>query len=222
MDTDPQALTDAESAARRDRAWRALVPARAAYLAAVSAHYDEVLHEVAGRAEDTGSLGKSDIAALVVWKRLSARARWVGGLMAMPDAAVRAVTERAVAAARDPALPLGEAARTARGHLAALPGFGTGDALASAVLTAAAPRRMAVYDRRVQQALDALDLPLTPAPGRYGRYLELLDGLLVHGAGHADGWTPRDLDTALYWAGGPAPSPVSVPVPDGGGVRGTR
>ncbi|MFF9322266.1 hypothetical protein ACF1BP_36055 [Streptomyces sp. NPDC014735] len=82
-----------------------------------------------------------------------------------------------------------------------LPGFRTGDALASAVLTASAPQRMAVYDRRVQHALDTLGLILTPAPGRYGRYMQLLDDLLRHSGAHADTWTARDVDTALYWTG---------------------
>jgi hypothetical protein len=61
---------------------------------------------------------------------------------------------------------------------------------------------MAVYDRRVQQALDSLDLTLTSAPGRYGRYMDLLDRLLNQGGERAAGWTARDLDTALYWIGG--------------------
>jgi hypothetical protein len=127
--------------------------------------------------------------------------------MSLPDTHVRAVTERAVTAVHDTSLTRGEAARTGRGIIAELPGFRTGDALASAVLTAAAPQRMAVYDRRVQYALDTLSLPLAPTPGRYGRYLQLLDDLLHHGGAHADGWTARDIDTALYWTGRPNPAP---------------
>ncbi|MGN5376924.1 hypothetical protein ACQ4WX_02675 [Streptomyces lasalocidi] len=45
--------------------------------------------------------GKADIAALVVWKRLSAQTRWVTALMSLPDTHIRAVTEQAVTAARD-------------------------------------------------------------------------------------------------------------------------
>ncbi|WP_333754146.1 hypothetical protein [Streptomyces sp. IBSBF 3352] len=127
--------------------------------------------------------------------------------MSLPDTRVRAVTERAVTAVRDTTLIRSEAARTGRGIIAGLPGLRTGDALASAVLTAAAPQRMAVYDRRVQHALHILGLPLTPAPGRYGRYLQLLDHLLHHGAARAAGWSARDIDTALYWTGfSPQPS----------------
>ncbi|MFD5748898.1 hypothetical protein [Streptomyces sp. NPDC127033] len=207
MNVTTNSASGKEFAALCRQAWDVLAPARAAYLAHVSPHYDEVLHEVAQRAEHAGSLGKTDIAALVVWKRLSAQTRWVSTLMSLPDAQVRAVTERASSAVRDTALTRGEAARQGRGIIAELPGFRTGDALASAVLTAAAPARMAVYDRRVQHALDALGLLLTATPGRYGRYLQLLDGLLQHGGRHAANWTARDIDTALYWTGRPAPAP---------------
>ncbi|GCB43039.1 hypothetical protein [Streptomyces sp. NL15-2K] len=190
-----------EFAALRSRVWDVLIPARAGYLGGVSPHYDEVFHDIAQRTERAGSLDKTDIAALVVWKRLSAQTRWVSALMSLPDTQVREVTQQAVTAVRDTALTPGEAARTGRGIIAELPGFRTGDALASAILTAAAPQRMAVYDRRVQHALDTLGLTLTPTPGRYGRYLQLLDDLLKHGGAPADGWTARDIDTALYWTG---------------------
>ncbi|MFG3498743.1 hypothetical protein [Streptomyces sp. NPDC047928] len=190
-----------EHAALCRQAWDTLIPARASYLADVSPHYDDVLHEVAQRTEHAGSLGKTDIAALVVWKRLSAQTRWVTALMSLPETHVRAVTKRAVTAVRNTTVSRSEAARTARGIIAELPGLRTGDALASAVLTAAAPTRMAVYDRRVQHTLDTLGLTLTPAPGRYGRYLQLLDDLLQYGGTRADGWTARDIDTALYWTG---------------------
>ncbi|MGW9594497.1 hypothetical protein ACWHLZ_29870 [Streptomyces chartreusis] len=196
-----------EFAALCQQAWDVLIPARADYLAGVSPHYDEVFHDIAQRTEHTGSLGKTDIAALVVWKRLSAQTRWATALMSLPDTQVRAVTERAVTAVRDTTLTASEAARAGRGIIWELPGFRTGDALASAVLTAAAPKRMAVYDHRVQHALDTLGFTLTPAPGRYGRYLQLLDDLLRHGGAHADGWSARDIDTALYWTGRPTPAP---------------
>jgi hypothetical protein len=203
----------AETAALCGRAWDVLIPARAGYLAAVSPHYDEVLHEVAQRTEHTGSLGKTDIAALVVWKRLAAQTRWVPALMSLPDTHVRAVTERAVTAVRDTALTRSEAARAGRSIVSELPGFRSGDALASAVLTAAAPKRMAVYDRRVQHALHSLGLTLTPTPGRYGRYLHLLDDLLKHGGTRADDWTARDIDTALYWIGKPTQETTAQPHP---------
>ncbi|MDQ0904388.1 hypothetical protein QFZ22_000373 [Streptomyces canus] len=108
---------DEDFTALYDRAWDILIPARAGYLDDVSAHYDEVFHEVAQRTEHTGSLVKTDIAALVVWKRLTARTRWATDLMSLPDTHVRALTERAVTAVRDTTLPRSEAARTGHGIL---------------------------------------------------------------------------------------------------------
>ncbi|MGW2672788.1 hypothetical protein ACWC5F_32770 [Streptomyces sp. NPDC001272] len=121
--------------------------------------------------------------------------------MSMPDSHVRAITERAVTAVRDLGLSRSKAAQAGRAAISKLPGFATGDALASAVLTSAAPRRMAVYDKRVQRAIELLGLTLTGASGRYGRYMEIIDTLLKHSSGRADDWTARDVDTALYWAG---------------------
>ncbi|MEV6250662.1 hypothetical protein AB0M38_31480 [Streptomyces sp. NPDC051742] len=190
-----------ESASFCHPAWDVLVPARAAYLEAVSPHYDEIFWDVAQRVERAGSLGKTDIAALVVWKRLSAQTRWVSTLMSLPDSQVRAITEQAVASVQDLSLSRGEAAQAGRAAISELPGFVRGDALASAILTSAAPTRMAVYDQRVQRAIDFLGITLTDRSGRYGRYMDLLDTLLQHSGGHADGWTARDVDTALYWAG---------------------
>jgi hypothetical protein len=184
-----------------DGVWSTLSAARDAYRAAVPAAYDEVLTEIAERARDTGSLGKADIAALVVWKRLQAATGWVVELMNLRDTEVRTITAEAVREVRDPAAPRGTAARQGRRALLGLPGCRTGDALASALLTAAAPERMAVYDRRAQLGLELLGYQLTPAPGRYGRYMDLLDDLLGRSGPEAEGWTARDVDTALYWLG---------------------
>ncbi|MFD9217784.1 hypothetical protein ACFVY9_32735 [Streptomyces sp. NPDC059544] len=176
-----------ESPKSPQQIWDKLSAARTAYLAAVSPHYDEVLWDVAQRAENTGSLGKADLGALVVWKRLSAQTPWASELMSLPDSNVRSVTARAVQAVHNSGVSRAEAAKAGRGIVWELPGFRTGDALASAILTAAAPTRMAVYDRRVQQALGDLDLELTPAPGRYSRYMDLLDHLLAEGGQQAAG-----------------------------------
>jgi hypothetical protein len=107
-----------------------------------------ILHQVAHRARTAGSLGKADIGALLLWKRLRADTRWAGALMAVADADVRKATKAATLAVRDTSLSRSQAAGVGRAALAKLPGFTFGDALASAVLTAAAPDRMAVYDRR--------------------------------------------------------------------------
>lgn len=39
----------------------------------ISPHYDDVLREVAARIDASGSVGKSDIAALAFWKRIPYR-----------------------------------------------------------------------------------------------------------------------------------------------------
>ncbi|MFJ6074023.1 hypothetical protein ACIQFU_24830 [Streptomyces sp. NPDC093065] len=190
-----------ETASSCHPSWDILILARAAYEAAVSPHYEVILWEVAQRVDRTGSLGKTEISALIVWKRLSVQTRWVTSLMSLPDSDVRAVTGRAVASVRDLGVSRGEAARAGRSIISGLPGFRHGDALASAILTAAAPQRMAVYDRHVQCAIEVLGLTLTDESGSYGRYMALLDALLEHSGGRAEGWRARDIDTALYWAG---------------------
>ena len=68
--------------------------------------------------------------------------------MAIPDASVGQTTALVVSFVNDRSLTTPEAAACGRGQLSSLRGFDKGDALASALLLAAAPRRMAVYDRR--------------------------------------------------------------------------
>lgn len=113
------------------------------YRSEVSEHYDEVFEEVSQRVKGSGVIGKADIGALTVWKRLNASTRWARDLM-------------------------NTAARQARAGLSALLGFRTGDALPSAILCAAAPHRLAVYDRRSHAGLTALGLELMKAPGAMG------------------------------------------------------
>ncbi|WP_458106738.1 hypothetical protein M1D51_12540 [Arthrobacter sp. R3-55] len=192
----PSPLLDSQS-------WNALLRAHVAYKAAVSPNYDDVLNEVAGRIKDSGSIGKSDIGALVLWKRLKADTPWASKLMVMPERDVRTATASAVIAVNNTAVITPQAASDGRRALASLPGFKTGDALASALLLAAAPQRMAVYDKRAQKALKKLGLKLTAKPGRYRRYMELIEGLRVTAKHHNQDWTARDVDVALYWLGGP-------------------
>lgn len=187
------------------RVWPSLISARASFRAAVSPAYDEVLWEVAQRAEDTGSLGKVDIGALVAWKRLSARTTWMAELMGLPDVQIRSITARAMVAVREMSDSRGEAARRGRSVVWELPGCRSGDALASTLLTAAAPHRMAVYDRRAHHALTSLGVTLTDEPGRYSRYMHILDGLLTHVDPLAADWTAREIDIALYWIGTSTP-----------------
>ena len=149
-----------------------------------------------------GSIGKADIGALLFWKRLQANARWVSDLMVLEDEYVRGVTARAVAAARNKSLSVIEAAKAGRGALSPLPGFQSGDALASALLFAAAPERLAVYDRRAHTGLGRLGLTLAKRSGRYGRYMSLVEDLREVARAHGCDWSARDVDLALYQLGG--------------------
>jgi hypothetical protein len=193
-----QAVTDNLFAPTPEQ-WQRLAAARQAYTDTVSPHYDETLQHVTQRARDSGDIGKADIGALLMWKRLRADTPWAAELMALPEADVRRTTATATTAARDTTLSPSAAAQAGRAALASLPGFRTGDALASAVLTAAAPHRMAIYDRRAHSALHTLGIPLSHAPGRYSRYIETIDQLLATAPALIRNWTPRDMDTALYW-----------------------
>lgn len=165
--------------------------------------YDELLHEVSDRVDRCGSIGKADIGALLFWKRLQANTPWAGRLQLMPEARVRDVTAAAVAAVRDDRVGTAEAAGRGRAALSSLPGFDRGDALASALLLAAAPSRMAVYDRRAQMALGLLGLSLTAARGRYGRYMGMVEQMRDEvSIGTGEPWTARDVDLALFQMGG--------------------
>lgn len=163
-----------------------------------------MLHDVTSSILRRGSIGKADIGALVFWKRLRADTPWVTALHGLADQDVRGVTAPAVEAVQDSSLTPSEAAGKARGILSPLPGFQTGDALASALLTAAAPTRMAVYDERVQNGLKVLQIPLSAAKGRYRAYLGLISDLLLEAPSDVrSSWTPRDVDLALYTLGRP-------------------
>lgn len=169
--------------------------------------YDEVLREVSKRAQDRRSIGKADIGALVVWKRLNASTRWATDLMLTPDATVRDVTAVAWAQANDLSVPIPEAGGAARQTLWSLPGFGGTGAIASAVLVALSPTRMAVWDRRVRSALDALGRRPESGDGQYERYLEIALNLaqsIQTATGAATAPTPREVDLVLFRAGGDA------------------
>jgi hypothetical protein len=170
------------------------------YRSGVSEFYDEILHEVAAQVELTGSLGKIQLGALFMWKRMQ-RGSWARKLLSLPDSDVRLVTARAVDAVRNESISVAAAAKAGRSALSVLPGMRNGDAFASAVLVAAAPRRMAVYDWRARNGLGRVGLVLTNGRGRYGRYMQLIEQirqeLLVHSGG--TNLCAREVDLALYW-----------------------
>ncbi len=171
-----------------------------AYKGVASPFYDEVLYEVSERAARRGSIGKADIGALIAWKRLNANTRWVAALMGTSEETVRGATSAAYAAARREA-SLPTAAGAARSALSTLPGFGVGDALASAVIVALAPDRMAVYDRRAQLGLERLGCTLTREPGRYSRYMALVEQLANDTKQVGMPLSAREVDLALYTLG---------------------
>lgn len=191
-----------------DNPWTALESAHTRYFAAVSPNYDDVLREVAITISRRGDIGKAEIGALLFWKRLRADTPWVGQLHAIPDADVRTITARAVSAVNDSSLSLDEAAGRGRGYLDALPGFRSGDALASALLTAAAPQRMAVYDRRAKLGLLQIGVEL-PIRKQYRHYMANLSLLLETAPAEFSEWVPRDLDLALFTLGARTQSAVS-------------
>ncbi|MFD0747410.1 hypothetical protein ACFQ1L_40555 [Phytohabitans flavus] len=179
-----------------------IVRALAQYRATVSECYDEPLYEVIERVQESGSLGKVDIGALYLWKRIP-RGKWGLKLLTMPEAQVRDITAAAVQRARHEDLPTPEAAAAARTVLSPLPGMRTGDALPSALIVAAAPDRMAVYNRRARKGLAEVCLPLSDGSGRYQRYIELVEQCRIELAEQgAEIQTAREIDLALYWRGG--------------------
>jgi hypothetical protein len=167
----------------------------------ISPHYDDVFREVHQRIAAADNAGKSDIAMLTFWKRLRADTPWVQKLLRMPDSDVRQVTGRAVAAARQGDLIT--AAGNAREMLRPLPGFGHGTALASALLTAAFPTRLAVYDKRARKGLRKVGLELADEPPFfYARYMKLIEQCRAEAADEGHRWSARDVDLALYMLGG--------------------
>jgi hypothetical protein len=196
------AKTDSVPTLLDSQAWGVLCKAHIDFHADVSSAYDEVLLEVSERIRTSSNIGKADIGALLFWKRLRADTRWVRELMVMADSEVRGITAGAFAAVNDTSLGVPAAAAQGRSALAALPGFVRGDALASALLTAAAPERMAVYDRRAQAGLAKLGLSLSAKRGRYGRYMKIVEGLAATAEHHGRSWSAREVDLALYSLGG--------------------
>src|ERR1700733_2183669 len=138
-----------------------------------SPHYDDVLREVSARIDASGSVGKSDIAALAFWKRIRTD-RWAESFLGLAEARVRKATAPAVVAAREPDLIA--AALKARELLRELPGFGTGSAMASAVLIAIRPSGLAVYDRNANDGLNLVELDLADdEPHHYAEYMHRIE-----------------------------------------------
>ena len=176
-----------------------LIAAHAGYRNSRNEYYDEVLHEVEDRIAASGSAGKTDVAALVSWKRLNASAVWVRKLMQLPESEVREATGTAFTAARN-VEPISAATTKAIEALRPLPGLRRGGAVASAVLAAGVPERMAVYDRRAHASLQKLGISIGYQADIYSRYMAVVEALRndVNSA-RSLAWRARDVDLALYW-----------------------
>ena len=198
-------MTETSSTLTDDQ-WSTLLNARNTYNDGPENKYDEVLNEVADRIKAAGSIGKLDIGGLLFWKRLRANTGWVPKLHSLSEDSVRSVTRHAVQAVNDEVSSIGDAAQLGRSALVDLPGFARGDALASALLFAAAPHRMAVYDRRAHAGLRKLGIDLSDKSGRYGEYMEILEAICGTARDRGNDWSARDVDLALYQLsqGGPA------------------
>ncbi|MGK5112781.1 hypothetical protein [Geodermatophilus sp. CPCC 205506] len=181
-----------------------LVRGREDYLKGASPYYDQALAEVASRADRDRSLGKVDLGGLLLWKRLGDYRKWALPLNRMSDEEVRQITGEALEAARDDASGTPEAAARGRERLRLLPGCvqGTG-AWPSTILLAAAPQRMAVYDRRAHIGLKKLGYQVGDRIS-YGPYMAAIEALRDMVADSGRIWLARDVDLALYQLGGPS------------------
>lgn len=154
-------------------------------------HYDDVLVDVHRRLQSQGAATKLDLAALIAWKHVR-NAPWMRTLLAMPSLEVEGITRRALAPR------LGDSDRIA--ELRPLPGFGSGGAFTSVLLTAWDPNSFGVFDRLVFEkrssavvddcACDWSHLPT------YWTHLRAIARELEDVVGEI-AWTPRKVDMAL-------------------------
>ncbi|WP_230594081.1 hypothetical protein [Rhodococcoides fascians] len=178
-----------------------LLVAHADYESTVTDSYDEVLFDVVARVESARSVGKADIGALLFWKRLRADTPWAMALHNMRDSDVRVVTGAMYVAANDLAVDVPTAAGRARQALIELPGCVNGGALPSALILAAAPSRMAIYDKRALKALGLLGLAVDTSKGWYRGYMTTVEKLRVEVRNRGKDWSARDVDKALFQLG---------------------
>jgi len=66
---------------------------------------------------------------------------------------------------------------------------------------------LAVYDSRAHRGLSRLSLQLNHRPGRYGRYMALLEQCRQELAASGQAWSAREVDLALYQLGGTSIGP---------------
>lgn len=166
---------------------------------------DEALHTVSARAAAAKEIGKADIGALVLWKRVTANARWANQLMLTSD---RRFEPRPVLHINGPTTRLSisrNRVRPRERRCGTYRAWGTA-ALASAVLLALAPYRMAVWDRRVASRSRRWGCTQRRGVGGfYGRYLTTtleLAKAMDEASTEGRCFLPRDVDLALFYIAG--------------------
>jgi hypothetical protein len=151
--------------------------------------YDQVLAEVHARLlNSAGYATKLDLAALIAWKHVH-NAPWMQELLKSPPLAVQQRTQVAFAPNKTD--------RERIDALEGIPGFGAGNSFTSVLLAAWRPAEFGVYhtnassrgwDRVVRPSCQCDRAELTV----YFDHLRQMAGELGHG------WTPREVDAALY------------------------
>lgn len=153
--------------------------------------YDQVLEEVHARLNAAGFATKLDLAALVTWKHVQ-NASWMEAMLKLPPLAVQQRTQAAFAA--------NKMDRDRIDALASIPGFGSGEAFTSVLLAAWRPSEFGVYDRLASGAgwnrvvNSACECPRADLPVYFRHLRQMAEEL-------GSGWTPRDVDMALYVLG---------------------
>ena len=166
-----------------------------ASLAKYSTNYEQVFDEVHQRLQSNGHATMIDLAGLIGWKHVQ-NAPWMHELYVLPSGTVQATTATAFAP------ELADAQRVAA--LGGLPGYRSGGAFTSVLLTAWDPSTFGVFDTLANgvrsHVVDAGcgcnwdDLPT---------YFEHLRRLALELSG-ATGtpWTPRQEDMTMFILGG--------------------
>jgi hypothetical protein len=151
--------------------------------------YDQVLEEVHARLNATGYATKLDLAALITWKHIQT-APWMQKLLKQPPMAVQQRTQAAFAP--------GISDQQRIDALESIPGFGGGGrAFTSVLLAAWRPTEYGVYDDRASGTgwVQVVD----PQCACNRRELSVYFDHLRQMAGELrGGWTPRNVDMALY------------------------
>lgn len=150
--------------------------------------YDQVLEEVHARLNSAGYATKLDLAALIAWKHVQT-APWMQDLLKFPPLGVQQRTQAAFAPNRTDHERIGA--------LQSIPGFGSGDAFTSVLLAAWRPTEFGVYDSRASKT----GRQAVVSPSCQCHWADLIvyfDHLRQIASELGHGWTPRDVDMALY------------------------